>query len=197
MAGFSMGLRMSALVVAAGALVACSGDEPPQGKPVVPQAWLTSMDEALAEEGDVGDIPVLRAESGCALVDPPEVGESQSRLSGAGVSTFGETGERYICDFGSPPMTLVIGRTETAEDFEATTLSAESPSVTTHQIEGADVDVEDYTYPNGRAEQTAQILDADRNAFVSLQIETKPGSDLPDGWDTRDTAQLLADLVRS
>ncbi|WP_285487882.1 hypothetical protein [Amycolatopsis taiwanensis] len=118
-------------------------------------------------------------------------------MNGAGVSTYGETGVRYICDFMTPSMTLIVGRTKTAEDFAATTLSAESPGVTTHRVDGADIDVEDHTYPNGRAEQTVQILDHDRYAFVSLQLETKPGSDLPEGWDTQDTAQLLADLVRS
>ncbi|MBK1783511.1 hypothetical protein [Prauserella cavernicola] len=167
------------------------------GPPTISFEWVQFLDEQLTDAEEVNEVPVIESASGCELFDPPEVGTTTPKPRGSGVSTFGEDGERYICQFGEPSITFVLGRTESEQGFEDTTLSADTPGMSEHEIEGVPVVVQDYTYPNGRAVQTAQILDAERRVFASAELETKPGKTLPDDWDTEDTARMLADFVRS
>ncbi|WP_132875755.1 hypothetical protein [Tamaricihabitans halophyticus] len=191
-----MATRVVATTFVVVGLAAC-GSEPTTGPPHIPDEWVQILDEQLAEADQVGEIPMIDGYAGCELFDPPEVGSGTPKPSGAGVSTFGEDGERYICEFSEPPITFVIGRTASAEGFTETTLSSDNPQVEMHEVAGVSIPVHVETYPNGRQEQMAQIIDKQRKVFVSADMETKPSDVLPKGWDTADTARMLADFVRS
>ncbi|TCP57255.1 hypothetical protein EV191_1011208 [Tamaricihabitans halophyticus] len=196
--------KTAKMVMVSGAVIALAGcgtdtasSSSSSGPPSIPDEWVQIMDDQLNAADRVGSVPVIDRDAGCELFDPPEVGDGTPEPRGSGVSTFGSDGERYICQFGSPPITFVIGRTESAESLADTTLSVDDEDVTEHEVAGTRFVVLDHTYPNGRVEQTAQLVDEQRNVFVSAEIETKPGNQLPDDWDTADTAGVLADILRS
>ncbi|MEU3269833.1 hypothetical protein ABZ639_03250 [Saccharomonospora sp. NPDC006951] len=192
-------LTGSVVAVLSGALVACSSAEPEtwqHGPPTVPGAWLERLDEAIGNADRVGPTTVIQRDDECTLLEPPVVGEAQSRSFGAGVSTFADTGERYVCRFTEPSMTLIVGKTANEDDLLDSSLDRTDDDVSTHDVDGAEIAVRDHVYPNGRAEHTAELLAPERSAFVAITLSLD-GDAIPDDWSPDDTASTLADLVRS
>ncbi|WP_143021328.1 hypothetical protein [Prauserella marina] len=192
-------LTGAALAVVAGALLACSPAEPEtwqHGPPTVPGAWLERLNAAIDNADQVGPTTVIQRDDECTLLEPPIVGDARSRSFGAGVSTFADTGERYLCRFTEPSMTLIVGKTANESDLRDSALDRTDDDVSTHDVDGAEIAVRDHVYPNGRAEHTAELLAPERSAFVAITLSLD-GDKIPDDWSAADTATTLGNLVRS
>lgn len=199
----------TALVAGALALVlsGCSGDDEPARTTGVDPEWYSALEEAVADAGEIGEVPTLKKDD-CPLGDPPVVaGEEVEEGAYVGVSTLGDSGHRLICQWSPPATDLIVSRFDEAGELE---LARDEVSTVGEQDNGANVQVTEaitvgerdffvrrtvFPTNDSHIDYAVWHFDDDNAAMVLLEVETTDTRDLITSYDAQQAAEDLAALL--
>jgi nitrous oxide reductase accessory protein NosL len=159
-----------------------AGTSPAGGSVGIPAGWYDVLDTQVAAAGpDVSDVPVISMGGTCELVDQLSIAGEAVNSHGSGVSTLGESGDRYVCEFTGPSTDLVLVHFEDPSELAAAREAVHAHEVPeneqteqTFTVGGREVLVVRTSYPTNdtHIDYAATYVDEEHAGLVLLDVET-------------------------